>query len=139
VLTSFGTTISSGIQDISAILSLFGTEECERHVASALCSGGGYLYAAITPLSIFGSLGPAKAAFTIMLLSVPIHGARTLRHFGFEVKDEVTSLLMPVDGGTRYEAESRLLRLLNRYYLRPSAQNIDVKHPRMQTKFPLHP
>ncbi|KAJ7731743.1 hypothetical protein B0H16DRAFT_1259828, partial [Mycena metata] len=83
--TSFGTTISSGIQDLSAILSLLGTAECELHVGSALRGGGcgGYLYAAITPLSIFGSLGPAKAAFSIALLALPRRGARILEHVGF--------------------------------------------------------
>ncbi|KAJ7926298.1 hypothetical protein B0H13DRAFT_2265913 [Mycena leptocephala] len=57
LMASFGTTISSGIQDISAILSLFGTEQCEFHIGSALRGGGrgGYMYAAITPVSIFGS------------------------------------------------------------------------------------
>ncbi|KAJ7307036.1 hypothetical protein DFH08DRAFT_658336, partial [Mycena albidolilacea] len=117
--TSFGTTISSGIQDLSAILSLFGTEECEVHVGSALRGEGrgGFLYAAITPLSIFGSLGPAKAAFTILLVSVPFIGANTLQQMGFGAKGDVMSLTMPVEDGKRYGAESRLLALLNRHYL----------------------
>jgi hypothetical protein len=59
---TFGQTVSGGIQDISAVLSLLGTQQCELHVGSALRGGGrgGYLYAAITPISIFGSLGVAK-------------------------------------------------------------------------------
>ncbi|KAJ7671898.1 hypothetical protein B0H14DRAFT_2424285 [Mycena olivaceomarginata] len=94
-MSSFGTTVSSGIQDISAILSLFGTEQCELHVGSALRGGGrgGYLYAAITPVSIFGSLGAAKAAFTIMLLGLGV-GARTLKSVGFEPKGDVVAAAM---------------------------------------------
>ncbi|KAJ7026346.1 hypothetical protein C8F04DRAFT_966451, partial [Mycena alexandri] len=115
--SSFGATFSSGIQDISAILSLFGTEECELHVGSALRGGGrgGYLYAAITPVSIFGSLGPAKAAVSIMFASVPFVGARTLRHLGFEAKGDALAITM-LDGD-RYVAERRLLKLLNKHYV----------------------
>ncbi|KAJ7486503.1 hypothetical protein FB451DRAFT_998470, partial [Mycena latifolia] len=114
---SFGTTISSGIQDVSAILSLFGTEECELHVGSALRGGGrgGYLYAAITPVSIFGSLGPAKAAFSIMCISLRFIGARTLQHMGFEAKGDAVAITMP--DGDRYVAETRLLELLNKHYV----------------------
>ncbi|KAJ7909321.1 hypothetical protein B0H13DRAFT_1616630, partial [Mycena leptocephala] len=115
-MPSFGTTISSGIQDISAILSLFGTEQCELHVGSALCGGGsgGYLYAAITPVSIFGSLGVAKAAFSIFLTSLPF-GARKLKHMGFEPKGDVVAATL-LDGD-RYVAETRLLRLLDKHYI----------------------
>ncbi|KAJ7897884.1 hypothetical protein B0H14DRAFT_3424744 [Mycena olivaceomarginata] len=94
-LGTFGQTVSSGIQDISAILPLLGTDQCERHVGSALQGGGngGYLYAAITPLSIFGSLGTAKAAFTILTVSIPSHGVRIFRHMGFDASGEVLSML----------------------------------------------
>ncbi|KAJ7452231.1 hypothetical protein FB451DRAFT_1050880, partial [Mycena latifolia] len=116
-MSSFGATFSSGIQDVSAILSLFGTEECELHVGSALRGGGrgGYLYAAITPVSIFGSLGPAKAAVSIMFASVPLVGARTLRHLGFEAKGD--ALAITVLDGDRYVAERRLLKFLNKHYV----------------------
>ncbi|KAJ7852174.1 hypothetical protein B0H14DRAFT_2354910, partial [Mycena olivaceomarginata] len=116
---SFGTTISSGIQDISAILSLLGTEQCEVHVGSALRGEkrGGYLYAAVAPLSIFGSLGVAKAAFTIMLLGIPRVGGKILQQMGFEAKGDVLSLLMPVTGNRGYEAEIRLPGLLQRHHL----------------------
>ena len=53
-----GTTLTGGIQDIAALLPLIGTDQCEKHVGSAL--DGGFLYAAATPLSIFGSLGVVK-------------------------------------------------------------------------------
>ncbi|KAJ7714698.1 hypothetical protein DFH07DRAFT_762964, partial [Mycena maculata] len=115
---SFGSTLSGGIQDLSAILSLFGTEECEKHVGSALRGGGrgGYLYAAITPLSIFGSLGPAKAAFTIVISSLPGVGARMLRDLGLEAKGDVLKVAMLE--GNQYVAETRLLELLYKYYVR---------------------
>ncbi|KAJ7461219.1 hypothetical protein FB451DRAFT_490690 [Mycena latifolia] len=127
-MSSFGTTVSSGIQDISAILSLLGTEQCELHVGSALRGGGGggYLYAAITPVSIFGSLGPAKAAFSIMLVGLPFIGARTLQHMGFETKGDAIAVTM-LDGD-RYEAETRLLKLLKKHYIR-SAQNLSLERP----------
>ncbi|KAK7050702.1 hypothetical protein R3P38DRAFT_3608716 [Favolaschia claudopus] len=118
--TSFGTTISSGIQDLSAVLSLFGTEECQTHVGSALRGGGrgGFLYAAITPLSIFGSLGPAKAALTILVASIPHRGAVML-----------LSLTLLVDDGNRYEAEKRLIALLKKHYMHSSAQIIEFHPP----------
>ncbi|KAJ7923118.1 ankyrin repeat-containing domain protein [Mycena leptocephala] len=128
-MASFGTTISSGIQDISAILSLFGTEQCELHVGSALrgAGRGGYLYAAITPVSIFGSLGAAKAAFTIMLISLPF-GARILKYVGFEPKGDVVAAAMLESDSDRYLAETRVLQLLDKHYIR-SAQDVSVAHP----------
>ncbi|KAJ7859598.1 hypothetical protein B0H14DRAFT_3628869 [Mycena olivaceomarginata] len=128
-MSSFGATFSSGIQDVAAILSLFGTEE----------GRGGYLYAAITPVSIFGSLGPAKAAVSIMFASVPFVGARTLRHLGFEAKGDALAITM-LDGD-RYVAERRLLKLLNKHYVR-SAQNLSIDHPALPYRpfpFPLRP
>jgi hypothetical protein len=139
--SSFGTTVSSGIQDISAILSLLGTEQCELHVDSALRGGGGggYLYAAITPVSIFGSLGPAKAAFTIILVSLPFSGARTLKHISFESKGDAVAVTM-LDGN-RYVAETvtRLLNLLEKHYIR-SARHLSVEHRDIPSRFiPLRP
>ncbi|KAJ7257410.1 ankyrin repeat-containing domain protein [Mycena rebaudengoi] len=137
---SFVTTLSSGIQDISAILSLFGTEQCEMHVGSALRGSGrgGYLYAAITPVSIFGSLGTAKAAFTIMLVSTGF-GARKLKDMGFEPKGDILTVAMLEKEGNRYVAESRLLQLLDNYYIR-SAQNVTVHRPDLHAqRLPLHP
>ncbi|KAF7347047.1 hypothetical protein MVEN_01458500 [Mycena venus] len=128
-MASFGTTISSGIQDISAILSLFGTEQCELHIGSALrgAGRGGYLYAAIAPLSIFGSLGTAKAAFTIMVISLPL-GARMLKTIGFEPKGDGVVPAMLERDSDRFLAETRLLKLLDRHYIR-SAQHISVERP----------
>ena len=44
-----GSTLTGGIQDISVILPLLGTEQCSEQVSSALTRG--YLYAASTPMS----------------------------------------------------------------------------------------
>ncbi|KAJ7438993.1 hypothetical protein FB451DRAFT_1043363, partial [Mycena latifolia] len=116
-LGAFGQTVSSGIQDVSAILPLLGTDQCERHMGSALRGGGngGYLYAAITPISIFGSLGTAKAAFTIFIASIPSHGARIYRQMGFDVPGDVVPMLS-LDG-ERYLAETRLLELLAKHHI----------------------
>ncbi|KAJ7649085.1 hypothetical protein DFH06DRAFT_1135337 [Mycena polygramma] len=125
---SFGTTVSSGIQDLSAILSLLGTEQCETHVGSALRGDerGGYLYAAITPISIFGSLGPAKAALSIMFVNIPFVGSKTLQNMGFEVKGAAAAITM-LDG-KRYEAENCVLNILDRHHIH-SAQYVRVQRP----------
>ena len=68
--SSFGGTLTAGIQDISALLPLLGTEQCEDHVSSALTKG--YLYASATPMSIFGSLGMARAGFKTLLASINV-------------------------------------------------------------------
>ncbi|KAJ2961698.1 hypothetical protein NQZ79_g3069 [Umbelopsis isabellina] len=57
---SYGSVLTSGIQDVSAVAALFGTESCTEHVASGLT--GGFLYPAAAGMSMFGSLGSAKAA-----------------------------------------------------------------------------
>ncbi|KAJ7575684.1 hypothetical protein C8J56DRAFT_871049, partial [Mycena floridula] len=80
---NFGDTLTSGIQEVSALLPLLGTEQCERHAGSALDRG--YIYAAATPLSIFGSLGIVKAAFSTLMGTItrPFNGARWLSDTGF--------------------------------------------------------
>ena len=69
-IANFGGTLTGGIQDISALLPLLGTEQCEKHVGSAL--EGGFLYAAATPLSLFGSLGIVKAGISVLVASISI-------------------------------------------------------------------
>ena len=69
--THFGDVATSGVQDVSAILPLLGTEQCERHIACAMERG--YFYVAGTPVSIFGSLGIVKLVsqhFGLRLTSV---------------------------------------------------------------------
>ncbi|KIM86574.1 hypothetical protein PILCRDRAFT_4498 [Piloderma croceum F 1598] len=110
-------TLTSGIQDISALLPLLGTEQCERHIGSALTEG--YLYAAATPMSIFGSLGMASAGFKTCLacFSIPawnIAGAQKLRDAGFEAKGTNFALITvdPDNKDRRYITETRLTSLL---------------------------
>ncbi|EEB93180.1 hypothetical protein MPER_08204, partial [Moniliophthora perniciosa FA553] len=84
--SNFGDTLSSGIQDVAALLPLLGTEQCERQVGSALEKG--YLYAAAASLSLFGSLGIVKVAFATLLATIvnPFYGGRWLEDAGFELK-----------------------------------------------------
>jgi hypothetical protein len=97
----------------------------------------GYLYAAITPVSIFWSLGPAQVAFSIMLVSLPVIGARTLKHMGFECKGD--AIAVATLDGERYLAETRLLDLLEKYHIR-SARNISVERPAISSQLiPLRP
>lgn len=113
---SFGATISGGIQDVSAILPLLGTDQCERHVGSSLSCG--FLYAAVTPLSIFGSLGAVRASLSIGLASIPFNrhfGAKSLKNVGFVPTGEVA--LMITLNGDEYLAETRLLSLLKDHYI----------------------
>jgi hypothetical protein len=80
-----GATITGGIQDIAAILPLLGTEQCSVQVSSALTQG--YLYAAATPMSIFGSLGVVIAGFKTLIACFSfgnIEGAKILGNMGFE-------------------------------------------------------
>ncbi|KAF5343865.1 hypothetical protein D9758_015882 [Tetrapyrgos nigripes] len=104
---NFGNTITSGVQEISALLPLLGTEQCEEHVSSGLTRG--YFYVAATPLSIFGSLGLARAAFKTLVASISIpswnfHGARILADAGFwGVGDNLPLILL--DQEKRLEKE----------------------------------
>ncbi|KAL0571912.1 hypothetical protein V5O48_010043 [Marasmius crinis-equi] len=109
---SFGDTISSGIQDISALLPLLGTEQCERHVGAALENG--YLYASASPLSIFGSLGIVKTAFATFLgtTTSPFNGGSWLHDAGFGTTGSVASMVTIVPGTKRYGAEVRLQQLM---------------------------
>ena len=113
-----GTTITSGIQDIAAILPLLGTEQCSVQVSSALTRG--YLYAAATPMSIFGSLGVVIAGFKTLIACFSfgnIEGAKILGNMGFEPQGENLSLIM-VEAGKgkknagRYIIETRMDELI---------------------------
>lgn len=68
--TGVGSTIINGIQDISSLLPLLGTGQCEDHVGSALGTDFGFLYAAAASISIFGSLGIVSAGFKALLASI---------------------------------------------------------------------
>ena len=121
-----GSTLTGGIQDISAILPLLGTEQCSHHVGSALTRG--YLYAAATPMSIFGSLGVVSAgfktfvacfSFRLPFTNIEVEGATILRNMGFEPQGENLSLIMVEAGKTskgkdteRYTIYTRMDKLI---------------------------
>ena len=114
---NFGDTISSGIQDVAALLPLLGTEQCERHVGTALEKG--YLYAAATPLSIFGSLGIVKTAFSTLLATTtrPFYGAGWLSDAGFATTGSVSSMVTLVKDTQQYGAEVRLQQLFKEQHI----------------------
>ena len=112
-----GSTLTSGIQDIAAILPLLGTEQCSIQVSSALTQG--YLYAASTPMSIFGSLGVVSAGFKTLVASFSfgdIEGAKILGNMRFEPQGENLSLIMVETGkgknAGRYIIETRMDELI---------------------------
>ncbi|KAK1217381.1 hypothetical protein PQX77_019981 [Marasmius sp. AFHP31] len=115
---NFGDTISNGIQDIAALLPLLGTEQCERHVGEALQKG--YLYAAATPLSIFGSLGVVKTSFATFLAATtkPFYGGNWLQDAGFATAGSVASMVTLSPGTKRYGAELQLERLMKEQHIK---------------------
>jgi hypothetical protein len=115
-------TLTGGIQDIAALLPLLGTEQCEDHASSALTNG--YLYAAASPMSLFGSLGLARAGLKTFLASFSIHkwnivGARTLFNMGFKPQGINLPLIMidPKDKDGRYLVETRLDKLVEQLHI----------------------
>ncbi|KAK1233340.1 hypothetical protein PQX77_003510 [Marasmius sp. AFHP31] len=114
---NFGDTLSGGIQEVSALLPLLGTEQCERHVGTALEKG--YLFAAAAPLSIFGSLGIVKAAFATLLATTtkPFYGGWWLSDAGFGTTGSVSSMVTLVKDTKQYGAEVRLQRLLKEQHI----------------------
>jgi hypothetical protein len=89
--SSPGASLVSGIQDISAFLPVIGTEQRERHVGEAL--DGGFLYAAATPLSLFGSLGIVESGTAILCASVSARTARLLAAAGFNLEGSVSAMM----------------------------------------------
>jgi hypothetical protein len=117
---AIASTLTTGIQDISALLPLLGTEQCEEHLASSLTNG--YLYAAATPLSIFGSLGAARAGFKTLLSSTSIprlrfFGAKLLADAGFKPQGTNLSLVMLDEDRKSYCAEMRLESMMKELHL----------------------
>ena len=134
---SLGSTLSGGVQDISALLPLLGTTQCEKHAGSSLQRG--YLYAAAAPLSIFGSLGLVQAGFAIGLASTPSYhgfGARLLKDAGFEPTGEVAKMIT-LDK-KQYLAETRLQNALDSLHVdNPHALKIAIKEPRRTAQWNL--
>jgi hypothetical protein len=110
----FSDTLVGGIQDVAALLPLLGTQQCEEHLGSALSKG--FLYASTMPISIFGSLGVAKAGFNVFTTSVPWKGyilAQCLADGGFETKGAVAPLIaLDPNHRHRFLAESMLLKMV---------------------------
>ena len=133
--SSFADALTGGIQDISALLPLLGTEQCEEQVGSALSNG--YLYAAVVPISIFGSLGVAKAGLkaSVAGISVPPYrllGSRILRNAGFGPSGSNLSLVMLDDNSKdRHLAETHLTSMLERLHI-DRVDKLSVKTRRWQ-------
>ncbi|KAJ7577580.1 hypothetical protein C8J56DRAFT_836557, partial [Mycena floridula] len=88
---NIGKTLVSGIQDISAFLPIIGTEQCERHIGSAL--DGGFIYAAATPLSMFGSLGIIKGSIAVLFASMHAKLAQMLSDSGFKLEGSAAAMI----------------------------------------------
>ncbi|KAJ7591801.1 hypothetical protein C8J56DRAFT_781077, partial [Mycena floridula] len=116
---TFGGTITNGIQDISALLPLLGTEQCSTHVGSALT--GGFLYPQASILSLFGSLGIVQTGITTLISSMSWNGrigAKKLLHAGFMAVGTVTPLIcLEPTLKERYLAETRIIELLDELHL----------------------
>jgi hypothetical protein len=118
-----GSTLTGGVEDISALLPLLGTEQCEEHVASALTHG--YLYAAASPISLFGSLGIARAGFKTLMcaISIPrlkIDGAKLLVNAGFKPQGVILSLIMFDEGRMSYCAENQIDSMMKELHIEDS-------------------
>jgi len=105
---SFGGIVSQGVQDVAALLPLLGTEQCKKHLSLSLQKG--YLYAAVAPLSIFGSLGIALAGLWIGL-ACTASGVRRLKDAGFEPASNIAKMIALDD--RRYLAETNLIAALD--------------------------
>ena len=110
-------TSTGGIQNLAVILPLLGTDQCSIQVSSGLTRR--YLYAAATPLSIFGSLGVVSAGFKTFFACLSfrnIKGARILGNMGFKPEGENLSLIMVEVGvgenAGRYIIETRTDELI---------------------------
>jgi hypothetical protein len=129
---TFGATITGGIPNIAGLLPLLGMQWCEEHIGSALTKV--YLYAAATPMSIFGSLGVGRAGFKTLIACMPgrtwsaATGAAILANMGFEPKGINLSLVMinKDDKGRRHLAEIRLDELAKE--LRIDKSRVTVSH-----------
>src|SRR6202158_4788862 len=121
--SSIGGTITNGIQDLAALLPLLGTEQCENHIGSALTKG--FLYAAAAPLSIFGSLGVARAGFKTLLSATSIprlkfDGAKILAAAGFKSEGTNLSLIMFDEEQEGYCCEKRLKSMMEELHVEDS-------------------
>ncbi|KAJ7573336.1 hypothetical protein C8J56DRAFT_517544 [Mycena floridula] len=137
---SVGTTLVSGIQDISAFLPIIGTEQCEKHIGSAL--DGGFMYAAATPLSMFGSLGIIKASIAVLCASIHSKGAQMLSDAGFKLEGSAAAMIGKVPRGEKekrkdeqeqeegkipYVAAKQFRELLKEQHIENDASRLSLK------------
>ena len=120
---------TGGIQDVSALLPILGTEQCESLVTSALKNG--LLYAAATPMSIFGSLGIVKAGFVVLWGCINhrlFSGPKGVRNAGF-LPSGIGELLAPVaeDNRQLYVAEDRIRDHLSKVKIKSVKVNLRSK------------
>ena len=116
--SSIRATLTGGIQDVSALLPLLGTEQCEANASSALTNG--YLYVAAMPISVFGSLGLARAGLKTFIASLnfsifnrKIRGAQMLSNMGFRPLGTNLPLIMLDENDHKcHLVETRLDELL---------------------------
>ncbi|KAF7355984.1 hypothetical protein MVEN_00927800 [Mycena venus] len=130
---SIAQTLSLGIQDVFALLPIFGTDQCERHIGEALESG--FLDAAAAPLSILGCLGIVKAAIGILINSIDPIRNRPPYIFGqwwrkaeFKLLGSAASMIEMVDE-YQYRAEANLDKFLlsfSQHSIDDSPMNIRV-------------
>ncbi|KAK7023530.1 hypothetical protein VNI00_016681 [Paramarasmius palmivorus] len=115
---NFGGVLSGGIQDVSALLPLLGTEQCEQQVGSALEKG--WLCASATILSLFGCLGIARVGGTTLLATLivgPFYGAKWLSDAGFSTFGSVSSVVTLDSQTGQYGAEAALEKLLKEKHI----------------------
>ncbi|KIJ27025.1 hypothetical protein M422DRAFT_260680 [Sphaerobolus stellatus SS14] len=137
-MSSFGGTLTGGIQDISSLLPLLGTEQCEDHLCSALEKGA--LYAGATSLSIFGSLGMARGGLKVFLAGLeisrwPLIGAKILADTGFATAGTNLPLIMLdiKSKAKRSLTETRLDTLLQELHIDDKMKINPHKNPKMNT------
>ncbi|KAJ7573755.1 hypothetical protein C8J56DRAFT_506314 [Mycena floridula] len=130
---NIGKTLVSGIQDISAFLPIIGTEQCERHIGSAL--DGGFLYAAATPLSMFGSLGIIKASIAVLCASAHSKLAQMLSDAGFKLEGSAAAMIGKVPRGDKdqaaqqaktYVAARHFLELLKKQHIENDVSRLSL-------------
>ncbi|KAG6808973.1 hypothetical protein H0H92_002192, partial [Tricholoma furcatifolium] len=133
--SSVVSTLIGGIQDISALLPLLGTEQCEEFVSSALYSG--YLYAAASPMSLFGSLGVARAGAKALIAAISIpswrfFGAEKLKNAEFTAFGNLSLIMMDNDYPQLYLAETSLDFLLDEMKLKNMLTVQDLQRLRLR-------
>ncbi|KAJ6597478.1 hypothetical protein DFH09DRAFT_81646 [Mycena vulgaris] len=133
--TTTGASLVSGIQDISAFLPIIGTEQCEKHVGEALQKG--FLYAAATPLSMFGSLGIVKASAAILVASISPRFAQMLADAGFRLEGSVAAMIgaTPQKNSQRCTSKDAKVKTNNSRRKRNSDEEDDIPQHLASRKF----